>query len=167
MKQILLLIAFVGTFSINAIAQSKVGHVNSQEILAALPERVEAEQKAEAFAKEKENLIQAMVAEYQGVIAKAQGLPETATQTERLSLQNQLVELEERIGKAQQTAQQEIASFEQELVKPMLDRVQNAINAVAGANGFAYILDTSTGVVVFADGGEDIGPLVKANLGLQ
>ncbi len=166
MKKILLIIALVSTFSVNGIAQAKIGHINSQEILSMLPERTSAEQQAQAFVQQKQNLLQGMYSEYESLVNKLQTLPETATQTERTSLQNQLVEVQERIQNAEQTAQQEIAQNEQELLRPMLTKVQEAIDAVAKANGFAYVFDTGAGVVVYAGGGEDISPLVKAHLGL-
>ena len=167
MKQILLIIALVSTFSATGIAQVKIGHVNSQEILAALPERAVNEEKVQNFAKQKELKIQGMYNEYQEMIQKFQSLPEDATQTERTDLQNQIVDIEKRIQDNQTEAQSSIQAFENELIGPMVDKVRNAINAVAAENGFSYILDTSSGLVVYMDGGEDIGPLVKQNLGLQ
>lgn len=167
MKQILLIIALVSTFSINGIAQNKIGHINSQEILSVLPERVTAEQKVESFAKEKETFIQNLYLEYQSEVQKLQEMPATATQTEKTSQQNLVVKIQERLGAAEQNARQDISALEQELIQPMLNKVQDAINAVAKANGFAYILDTGMGAVVYAEGGEDISGLVKAHLGLQ
>ena len=167
MKRIFILIALISTFSTAAIAQSKVGHINSQEILAALPARADAEKKAQDFAAEKQKMIEAMYAEYQASAQKYQNFPADATQTERSSLQTQILDMEGRIQNAETQARQDIAAMEQELITPMLTQVQDAINAVAKANGYSYVFDTSTGVVVFFEGGEDIAPLVKANLGLQ
>jgi outer membrane protein len=36
-----------------------------------------------------------------------------------------------------------------ELVKPIIDKINKAIDKVATENGFTYILDTSKGAVVF------------------
>lgn len=166
MKQIVLLIALVSTFSTATIAQAKIGHINSQEVLSVLPQRAEAEKKAQDFAADKQKMIEAMYAEYQASAQKYQDLPVSATNTERTSLQTSILQMEERIQNAETQARQDIAAMEQELITPMLTQVQDAINAVAKANGFSYILDTSTGLVVFFEGGEDIAPLVKANLGL-
>jgi hypothetical protein len=38
---------------------------------------------------------------------------------------------------------------------------------VAAEGKFTYIFDTSTGTVLYSDGGTDIMPLVKAKLGIQ
>jgi Skp family chaperone for outer membrane proteins len=52
---------------------------------------------------------------------------------------------------------------------PIIEKAQEAVNKVAADNGFAYVLDASASkaVVVYLDGGEDIMPLVKAELGIQ
>lgn len=148
-------------------AQSKIGHVNSQEILSELPERADAEKQAQNLRESLEKRINAMVAEYQNKGQAYQNLPASATQTERESLQNELIAMEQNIQNAENSARNEIAQKEQELIQPMLEKVQNAINDVAKENEFSYILDTSVGVVVFFEGGEDIGPLVKQKLGMQ
>jgi outer membrane protein len=48
----------------------------------------------------------------------------------------------------------------------MIRQVQDAVNEVAAAGGFAYILDISQQDVLYFDGGTDIMPQVKAKLGL-
>ena len=52
---------------------------------------------------------------------------------------------------------------------PIIEKAQEAVNKVAADNGFTYILDASASkaVVVYLDGGDDIMPLVKAELGIQ
>lgn len=167
MKRIIMAIAVCAFMTGGLFAQSKIGHVNSQDILAELPERADAEKQAQDLRENLENRINAMVAEYQNKGQTYQNLPATATQTERESLQNELIAMEQNIQNAENSARNEIAQKEQELIQPMLEKVQNAINDVAKENEFSYILDTSVGVVVFFDGGEDIGPLVKQKLGMQ
>ncbi len=63
------------------------------------------------------------------------------------------------------TVQNELAQLEQELLMPMVERVQAAIDAVGAENGFLYIFDTSSGATVFA-GGEDVAGMVRAKLGM-
>ena len=63
------------------------------------------------------------------------------------------------------TVQNELATLEQTLLMPMIERVQDAINAVGEESGFTYIFDASTGATVY-NGGEDVSALVKAKLGM-
>ena len=43
--------------------------------------------------------------------------------------------------------------------------IQNAIDKVAKANGYAYIFDTK--ILLYYDNGDDITPLVKKELGIK
>ena len=63
------------------------------------------------------------------------------------------------------TVQNELAQLEQQLLMPMIERVQEAINEVGSENGFTYIFDTSSGATVYT-GGEDVGGLVRAKLSM-
>lgn len=59
-------------------------------------------------------------------------------------------ELQERIGKVQQTYmrhQQDLAGKEEEATAPIVDRLQRIIGKIAGAENFTMILDKSAGVV--------------------
>jgi len=49
----------------------------------------------------------------------------------------------------------------------MVDRTNAAIADVAAANGYTYVFDVSTGVVLYHASGDDILPLVKTKLGIQ
>jgi len=52
-------------------------------------------------------------------------------------------------------------------MKPVIEKADSAIKKVAKANGFTYIFDTSTGVILyFSEQSVDIGPLVKKELGI-
>ena len=54
-----------------------------------------------------------------------------------------------------------------ELLNPLIEKVQNAVNAVGKEKGFTYILDKATGTIVFiGDNAIDITADVKAKLGL-
>ena len=54
-----------------------------------------------------------------------------------------------------------------ELLSPIIEKVQNAVNAVGQEKGFTYILDKTAGVVVFiGENAIDITSDVKAKLGL-
>ncbi len=59
-------------------------------------------------------------------------------------------ELQERVGKVQQTYmrhQQDLASKEEEATAPIVERLQRIIGKIAAAEGFTVVLDKSAGVV--------------------
>ena len=59
-----------------------------------------------------------------------------------------------------------INSKRETLLKPILDKVNNVINEVAKSNGYSMILDSSTGVILYAEESADITAQVKAKLGI-
>jgi outer membrane protein len=52
---------------------------------------------------------------------------------------------------------------------PIIEKAQEAVNVVAKEQGLTYVLDASASkaVVIYLDGGDDIMPLVKAQLGIN
>lgn len=166
-KQLGLSLALLLSGAHAAIAQSaKLGHIDRQRLLLTLPERKGAEEKMQAFAKTLDERLKAMGAEYQAKVADAQARSEAMTQTEKEMIVREINELEQRIQAAQEKAQEDLAKQEEELLKPMIEKTNQAIKDVADEKGFTYIFDTSTGMVIYFEKGEDIMPLVKAKLGI-
>ena len=60
--------------------------------------------------------------------------------------------------------QQKLLEKEQELLQPILDRVNNAIQSVAEEKGYTYIFDLSSGAILYADEAADVSAEVKARL---
>ena len=144
----------------------KLGHIDRQKLMLSLPERADAEKRMQDFAKTLDERLKAMGAEYEAKVAAAQARAEAMTQTEKEVAVREIQDLEARIKAAQEKAQEDLAKQEEELLRPMVEKSNAAINEVASTNGFTYIFDTSTGFVLYFDKGEDIMPLVKAKLGI-
>ena len=169
MKQFIIAAALALTTLTPASAQQtlKLGHIDRQQLMLALPERKSAEEKMQAFAKTLDERLKAMGAEYEAKVADAQARAEAMTQTEKEMVVSEIQELEGRIKAAQEKAQEDLGKQEEELLRPMVEKANTAINEVAATNNYTYIFDTSTGFVLYFDKGEDIMPLVKAKLGIQ
>lgn len=166
MKKSLIALCLLLTCYMGAQAQPKLGHIDRQGLMFALPERKDAEAKMQAFAKQLDDKLKAMGEEYKAKLAEVQSRFDSMTQTEKEAAQRELAEMEQRIQTAQENAKEDLAKQEQELLAPMVERTDKAIKDVANANNFTYIFDSSTGMVLFYDKGEDIMPLVKKALGI-
>lgn len=168
MKRILklstLIIAMVGMVS--AVQAQKFGYVNSQEILASMPDVKQADANLEALQKQLQKKGQGMVEQLQKDYAAIQ------QKIERGELSPKQQEEE---GKKLETRQQEIAKFEQEMVnqiqekratelKPISDKINKAISDVAKENGFQFIFDQ--GILLYAESAQDVSSLVKGKLGI-
>ncbi|MCK4664341.1 MAG: OmpH family outer membrane protein [Bacteroidales bacterium] len=161
----LILISFTQSF---AQGKYKFGHIDSNQLLSIMPEREKAQKELEKIASELEKELEAMQVEfnnkYQDYLAKVDSLSDLIKQTKEAELQ----EIQQRIQSFQATAQQELQNKETELIKPIIEKAQNAIKEIAKENSFTYIFDTGTGVVLyFSDDSQDIFPLVKKKLGIE
>ncbi len=60
----------------------------------------------------------------------------------------------------------DLAKKREELYKPILDRVNKAMQDVATENGYLMVFDSSTQVLLYADPSLDVTNLVKTKLGI-
>lgn len=154
--------------SLGVNAQSlKVGHVDSAAIMEIMPERTKLEQDLQTYAKELETEVQAMLVEYQNKLQDYQANQATMSNLIRQSKEKEIMDLETRINDFRASADMALQNKQVELITPLIEKVQNAVNAVGKEKGFTYILDKSAGTVVFiGDNATDITADVKAKLGL-
>ncbi len=162
----LLLLILMGSLSLSAQTDAKFGHINTNELLRLMPGREEARIELERYANELEETFTAMQNEFQTKYMEYLENQETYSQIVRQSKERELQSLNERIMEFQESAQADIMEQEERLLNPIIEQARNAINKVGRDHGFTYIFDTGGGSVLFSEGGQDIMPLVKAELGL-
>ena len=163
---LLLVMVFVGS---NLFAQTnyKFGHINSQELIALMPESDSAQAELEKFAQGLQDQADVMQVElnkkYQDYLAQRDNLTDLIRQTK----EGELNDLQGRIQAFNGSAQQDMQRKQAEVMQPIIEKAQNAIKEVAKANGFTYVYDIASGVLLyFSDDSEDILPLVKQKLGI-
>lgn len=145
----------------------KIGHIDRAQLVMQMPERAAAATKLEGFTKTLEARLKAMGDEYTAKRATAENPPATMSKTERDITLRELQELEQRIMNAQEKAEEDLARMEQELMKPLIDKADEAIRSVAAEQQFTYVLDAGAGVLLSAGSGTDLMPAVKTRLGLK
>ena len=164
MKKLALLAVF-GLLTLVTYAQ-KIGHINSQELLSLMPERTTAETSLQDYAKGLESQLTSMQTEYQSIVENYQnneGSYDDLTKQDKIA---EIQSLQERLTTFQQSAQSSLQQKEQELLQPILEKAQNAIDAVADKGKYTYILDSSAGLILYSKDSEDILDKVKKELGL-
>ncbi|MBR3571959.1 MAG: OmpH family outer membrane protein [Bacteroidales bacterium] len=165
MKKILLLIAAAFLFSVGTADAQKYGHVNSGEILEVMPGIDSLQIKLKAFQDDLQTMYESMMTEYQQKKDKFDREVGTMSSAVRQVREKELQDLATRIQEFQANAQDDLEEKQYELAKPFQDAIQNAINKVAKANGYAYIFDTK--ILLYYGAGDDITPLVKKELGIK
>lgn len=144
-------------------AQSKVAHINTQELIAAMPAAKAAQAELETLGKTYQTDIQASITEYQNTVKQYEAEAATKTDEENQKRGLELQEKQQRIQQFRTDAQKDLAAKEAELFKPIQETAMNAINEVAKAQGFDYVLDRATLIVAE---GKNILDDVKKKLGI-
>ena len=164
---VLMLVVLVMTTASFAQKGAKIGHINSNDLLTAMPEKAAVQKDLEAHANELRATLDAMRKEYEMKVADFQSKQDVMTDIIKQTKVKEITDLEKRITDFQQTAEADLQKKEGELLNPIIEKAKEAINAVAKENGYTLILDSSVGVVLYSIEGDDILPLVKKKLGME
>ncbi|HPD94301.1 MAG: OmpH family outer membrane protein [Bacteroidales bacterium] len=145
----------------------KFGHINSQELLKAMPDMDSAQVKVQNYGKTLQDQIEELQVEfnkkYQDYLQKRNTLTPAILEMK----EKELTQMQQNVQEFQQKSEQEYQDFQSQVMKPVIDKANNAIKKVAKDNGFTYVFDTSSGVLLyFSDQSIDITPLVKKELGI-
>lgn len=168
-KQLTVLAMAIGMLvSFEAAAQQKIGHINADELLQMMPETKAAQTQLETYGRQLEKDLKDMETELQAKIAKYREDDKMMTNLSRETRTKEIQELQGRIQEYSMKAQEDLQNKQVELLTPIIERATTAVQNVAKANKFTYILDASESkaVVIFAEGGEDIMDKVKKELGI-
>ncbi len=153
MKIILVLFTVIGILffqnNLNAQDPLKVGHLNVVEILTALPETDSAQILLETDTKDLELMLEEMQVEYNKLVNEYQENMNNYSDLIRSTKEADIVEMQHRIQTFQQNASQQLQQRNVELMQPIYNKIQIAIDQVGVNEGYSYILDLSKGVVVF------------------
>ena len=164
-------IAFVAmmlVLPLGVMAQAKFGHLNSQEVITAMPEYTKANSDLEALAKTDQEERQRTQAEfnkkYEEYVQQADSLPKNIAERR----QKELEEMAQRQQQFQQDAQQSLQKAQQEAFQPILKKLNDAIDAVGKADGFLYIFDLANTPIAFVGTASvDVTAKVKTQLGIK
>lgn len=165
----ILLIVLVALISSTTYAQKapKIGHINSNDLLAAMPERETIQKQIEDHAAQLTATMDAMRKEYETKVAEFQSKQETMTDIIKDNKIKEITDLEKRITEFQKTAQADLQKKEETLLQPIIDKAKKAIDDVAKENSYTLVLDASLGVILYSIEADDILPLVKKKLNIQ
>jgi len=146
----------------------KFAHINSQELLASMPESDSAQATIESMAIDFEAQLEEMQVElnkkYDVYLTNRDNYTDLIRQTK----ESEIADMNERIQQFQTIAQQELEGQRNNLLRPIIERANNAIKTVAEENGYVYVFDLSLGnPIYFSEESVDILPMVKVKLGLQ
>ena len=140
----------------------KMAHINLDSLITLMPESKTAQAAVQDYSKQLEQQITAMQTELQTYQTDSPNMAEVV----KASKEKELNDLNQRITDFQQQAQADYQKKSAELSKPVYEKAKKAIDQVAKDNGYKFVLDTSTGLVLYSEPTDDIISLVIKKLGI-
>lgn len=153
---------FIGATSFTA-AQSKIAHINTQELIKAMPETIAAQAEIEKLGKTYQATIQGSLKELDTKLKQYNAEAEGQTEESNMKRMEEVEGMKQSLSQYQQQAQEDLQKKEFDLLKPITEKAKAAIQKVAKAQGYEYVLDAST--LIVADG-KNLMADVKKELGL-
>jgi len=161
------IVCAIGASSAEAQTSLKIGYLNSQEILANSADAAAAQQQFDqemaGYQSEVEQLEQELNNLQESLQRQQLTLSPEARAAREQQLQTRLQEYQQRTQQLTQIAEQRRA----ELIQPVMDRVNTAIEAVRVEGQYSLILDLAAGSIVAADPSLDVTQQVIARMGAQ
>ena len=162
------IISFLLTISLASAQNLKFGHINSQQLISELPEYLSAmttlENEAKLLQDRRDIMQQEAQQKYTEYLTQREDMPELV----RATLEKEIQDLQGRMENYDLLAQQTMGKKQQDLLIPIMEKIQKAIEDVGAENGFIYIFDVSSQIVLHhSEQSVDCLDLVKKKLGVN
>lgn len=164
LKITLFFIAFVSAF---AIAQTKTGTIDSDYIINLMPEGRTVVKMAQEYGAKLDSSFSIKMKDYQDRVADFRKKEKEMGELMKKTLIKELAALEQDIKKYQNNGNQLMQLKQNELMRPLYKKLNEAIEKVVKANGYTHILTTTGNQFGYIDPKYDITKLVMAELGVK
>lgn len=163
MKRIILVLVLV-LAATAAQAQSKIGHINSEAIMQALPEAIDAQKSLDALVAQWEAELQKMQAEWKRKFDDYDKKKLILTDQVRADAEKELRELDQAIAdyRTKKFGQNgELFQKQNEVMKPIQNKIFKVLEEIARDDGYDYIFDRSGEILLlYANDKRDLTSLV-------
>jgi len=136
-------------FTTAAIAQQKIGHINSAEVLQAMPEFKQMQDALEKKKGEYTKVLETMYKEYE---IKSKDVQDNGKNMMEAILEAKIQEvqdLQRRIQAFEEKVQGELEKYQGDLMRPINDKYIKLLEEAAKEGGYTYILDIASGSVPY------------------
>jgi len=157
-KKYIFIVAALLIFGYNLQAQNsvKIGYVDSEEILKALPEAIKAQGELDALINQWNDVIDSMAQALQQTYSNYQKQQNTMPENKKMETQQRLVQQQQVMEeyRRQKFAQGtgEIYQKQDQLLKPVKEKIFEAIEATAKEENMQFVFDKSGDIILlYAD----------------
>ncbi|GHV15886.1 hypothetical protein FACS1894169_08550 [Bacteroidia bacterium] len=172
MKNFILISAFFISFffigKITAQTVQQIAYINSNELLEAMPDKVQASNILIDLNQKYKDELKVMQNDYNKKYSDFISYQTSMAENIRLRRMQELYELERQINEFMKLAQQDIESQEKALIDPLRQKIKDAVYQVGIEKGFVCIYDLANPAIAFVTPDAlDASGLVKQKLGIR
>jgi outer membrane protein len=169
-KFLIALFAFFVLAVANVNAQQKIGYISLDYILAQMPEAKQVETELTATKTQYDNMYQAKVKDFQAKLADYEKNP-NMDPVIKADKEKELQGLNGQIEEFRQTSSTSLQKKQQQLLQPLLKKVEDNMHATAKENGFAFVFNYDAGqgttpIVLHAPDDANISDLILKRMGV-
>jgi outer membrane protein len=150
-----------------ASAQTKIGYINTDELIGVMPEAEVADREIKEFKSsldlQGEDMAKEADVKAEQFVKDSAKLNASMKEIKR----NEIIEMYQKVQNWPQFSQQKVSEMAQNKIDPIRKKALEAIQAVAKENGYGYVIDASTSVLLVSPAGDNLLKLVKAKLGIK
>ena len=168
LKKVLLAVALMLPM-FGASAQTlKVGLVDTNAIIQAMPDTQEAQKKVADASKKYEEEYARLGEEMQRMYDELSKMDQNELAAIRERKTKEFQDYQVKVQNFEQSAQQDLQRMQQELLGPIFQKIKAAVESVGKEGGYGMIQDYNPQqTLYFADPVGDVTPQVKSKLGIQ
>lgn len=160
-----LLLAIMIALPMSVFAQ-KFAVINTQALIEALPDVKSVNEQMEAANAKYQEEFTALRTEFEKKYEEFQALDASTPQTIKDRRVQEIQELDNKINQFRETASQDLARQQQQLMAPIQEKVLKAIQAVGSEGGYTFVFESVQPLYTGTDV-TDITETVKARLGVK
>ncbi len=165
------LLAILGLWALSANAQQKIGYIDSEQILNRLPEYQDAQQRLERLAQQWQQQLEAMQREIDQLFRDYQAREVLYTEEMRRQKQQEILNKERALEQFREQKfgpQGELFQQQTQLIRPIQERVLQALRQVAEEQGYDFVFDKSGSLLfLYARPQYDLTDRVLEKLGIS
>lgn len=164
MKQIITVAILL--FSLANIAQTKVGTINNEYILSKMDEIKDVEKEMKVYSNQLDSTIQAKYSEYKTKLDKYNEEEADMNDVMKKIKQNEIVDMEEDLQKLQQNSSKMLQIKQDELLRPLYNKIGNALEVIVEKEGFTQVFDENNSII-YIDPEFDLTLKVMKSMGIE
>ena len=151
-----------------SFAQSKVGTIDPDFILAKMPELASVQTALKEYNLDLEKQLKTKLDTYDATLKAANEKFATMSDADKVAKQEELAGMENDIAKFRQNGTQLVQLKQNELVQPLYKKIGEALNEIAKAQGYTQVLTVGNNTnLAYVDPAYDLTTAVMEKLGIK